>query len=95
MDSGPKPSPAPNPGRAGTSAGVGGFIAGSGELSGIEMSRTVHERVAALAGMVDEVKEVLNLAADYSENGRLDDTEIREAAEATYEVLGKLLGKVA
>jgi hypothetical protein len=59
------------------------------------MSLTVHEKVVALAGMVDEVKEVLDLAADYSENGRLDDTEIRGAAEGAYEVLGKLLGRVA
>jgi hypothetical protein len=59
------------------------------------MSRVVHERVVALAGMVDEVKEVLTLAVDYGDNGRLDDREIRGAAENAYEVLGRLLGKVA
>jgi hypothetical protein len=59
------------------------------------MSRAVHERVTALAGMVDEVKEVLNLAADYGENRRLDNAEIRDAAEGAYEILGKLLGRVA
>jgi glycogen debranching enzyme len=59
------------------------------------MSQAVHERVIALAGMVDEAKEVLKFAADYSDNGRIDNPEVREAAEAAREILGKLLEKAS
>jgi hypothetical protein len=59
------------------------------------MSRQVHEKVVALAGMVDEVSDVLSLAADLGDNGRLDDPKGRETVEAAYEILGRLLGIVA
>jgi hypothetical protein len=58
------------------------------------MSRQVHEIVTFLAGKVDEVDEILKLAADLSD-GQIDDPETLAAAKATYEVLGRLIGKVA